>query len=111
MSYICHLESCQAKEMLPFKCQDCNNYFCRKHCAYDKHKCCSISKPYRYKPDTEAILLCSYNGCENDDKFNLCNTCKKQYCEKHQHPWHKCINTKSTNTSWWKKFKSFFQKN
>jgi predicted nucleic acid binding AN1-type Zn finger protein len=114
MSYTCYLETCQAKESLPFKCQDCNNYFCRKHCSYDKHNCSTQNKLYRYIPesDLQEILLCSFQGCryDKDNKSNLCDKCDNNFCNKHRHPWHKCNKSTHKNVSWWEKIKSCFQK-
>jgi len=109
MSYTCYLDSCRAKESLPFVCNDCNQYFCRKHHPYHKHNCSSRNKSYRYVPeDLHEIFLCSVETCYKDDtESSKCIKCKKHYCDRHKYPWHKCINRKKS--SWWTKFKYCFR--
>ena len=110
MSYTCN--ECYNLEPLPFVCNDCKKYFCRKHLPLDKHKCLKInnSSSYRYISESQLreVHLCNFNNCNNDDNENsICKRCNKKFCKKHEYPWHKCIENKK-KISFWEKIKSCF---
>ena len=113
MSYTCHLESCSNREYLPFQCNNCKNFYCRKHHPYDKHECEEIKTKYtRYVSEEEiqSKKICSNEGCNSNINLEKCNICKKDFCNKHAGPWHKCIKVKKKKkTSLWGKFKGFFK--
>ncbi len=94
MSITCSLTSCNNKEMLPFQCSNCKNFYCRKHHPYDKHECSYINtKTSRYVSEEElnAKNKCDVEACLCTDNLEICNICKKKFCKKHASPWHVCI--------------------
>lgn len=109
MSFTCSLTSCSCKEMLPFQCNNCKNFYCRKHHAYDKHECISIqTKTSRYVSEQEINIKnkCYFEDCSCVDELRLCKECNQIFCKKHISPWHVCIGKdSSTDKGLKKKFK------
>ena len=98
MSITCSELSCRKKEMLPFQCSNCKNFYCRKHHPYDKHNCnyVNLKKTCRYISEEELAKInkCSVESCCYTNDLVYCDVCKKKFCKKHVSPWHVCIQEK-----------------
>lgn len=110
MTYTCN--ECNNLELLPFLCHDCKKYFCRKHYAFEKHKCINTTNNnnnYRYVSESKLreVHLCHFTNCNNDENTSICENCDKKFCTKHKYPWHKC--DKPNNVSLWDKLTSCFK--
>lgn len=107
MSTIC--SECGNLESLPFKCNDCNKYFCRKHYSYDKHKCLDRKlNNYRYVPESNIRTKCHFIDCQNEISTSaFCNKCSNNFCENHKYPWHSC-SIKKSKKSFIQRLKSCF---
>ena len=93
MSFTCSFASCNSIESLPFQCQNCKKFYCRKHYPYDKHNCSYITnKTFRYISEEDTRVKCEIDFCNCDENLKKCDECKKIYCKKHVLPWHVCIN-------------------
>ena len=100
MTYTCSLSTCQNIESLPFICNDCNSYFCRKHYSSEKHNCSKINvKTYRYMSENGNMDTCDQINCNSNENLKICNNCNKMYCNKHSLPWHNCIKTNTNKKS------------
>ena len=99
MSYICSLESCQKNDFLPFKCNFCNKFYCRKHHPYDKHQCSKYHILISNKRNIELIQdqKCNHQNCLCTINIKKCYKCNNTFCEKHTFPWHTCYKPKKKN--------------
>lgn len=83
----CSLDDCNELDFLPFKCQYCNQVFCRLHCQPLQHHCQHVPATTQGSDNSDFKHPCSASGCrERELVAVLCPQCRGNYCLQHRHP-------------------------
>ena len=86
---LCHFETCDCKDFLPYKCSYCKNIFCTDHRSFTDHKCshimdldvisidcpkCNVTLKMFKKENEKSILKKHYENCsnKNEKKEEIC---------------------------------------
>ncbi len=83
-----HCAKCNQLDYLPFKCNECNKFYCINHSTVETHGCkIKLKKPkpaQRLKPIKK--YKCSLDKCKTKATCKYtCPDCYKNYCIKHRH--------------------------
>ena len=105
-----HCKFCNRQDFLPFRCNECQNYFCKDH--WKDHNCCvkktiykNIKCPLCFKKfiiednqnEDEYISKhmdntcsyfkekCCFKKCKEYNYLNECSKCNKKFCIIHRH--------------------------
>ena len=84
----CELKDCNRQDYLPFKCNNCNRWFCIDHWGLDNHVC-TIKSKIIITEKVEKIYThnCSVKKCKINELIPIiCPKCEKNYFFKHRLP-------------------------
>jgi len=90
----CEYSSCKQLDFLPFKCEYCNNYFCKNHAFPNDHECLpyyDFLNSYVIDgkiPNKQFHKNCSKPSCKISgiSNINTCLKCGNNYCLDHRFP-------------------------
>jgi hypothetical protein len=87
--------TCKRQDYLPFKCEECNKYYCLDHRV---HGCINKDDNVVTELVKYDMPKCSQKRC---NKYilvdNICNNCHKNHCINHR--FHNCPIKKDTNVT------------